>query len=167
MKKVLVADSGFWIGLLRERDEHHHKSKCIFDKIRKYYDTLLVIPWPTLYEFLKGEEIYLSHRFMEILRQIENNKSRNLKILYYPDDEIRERCLNIYMAKVEDYAKSNRRDRILSLVDITILETIKKLRKEIYPEIYLISYDNLLKSYNKSGNEFKIIEDFCKDGKFI
>lgn len=71
------------------------------------------------------------------------------------------------MAKVEDYAKSNRRDRILSLVDITILETIKKLRKEIYPEIYLISYDNLLKSYNKSGNEFKIIEDFCKDGKFI
>lgn len=166
MKKVLLADSGFWIALLREKDNHHKQSKCVFDRIRKYYDLTVVIPWPTLYEFLKGEEIYLSYRFIETIKQIEDSKVRNIRVLYYPDNDIREKCLEIYRTKVEKSVITNRKDRILSLVDMIILETIKKVKQEIYPEVYLLSYDNLLKSYNRGRNDFKLIDDLCREAKF-
>lgn len=163
MKKILVADSGFWIALLREKDSHHNHSNCVYNKITKYYNIVVVIPWPTLYEFLKGEEVYLSYRFLEIIRQIENSKEKNMQILYYPDSNIKEKCLETYKSKVYNYIKINRRDRILSLVDMVILEILKEIKGKFNPqEIYLLSYDNLLKGYIRSISNFKLIEDLCK-----
>lgn len=49
MAKNIIADSGFWFGLLNARDQFHHRARGIEPLIEKHN---LVIPWPSLYETL-------------------------------------------------------------------------------------------------------------------
>ncbi len=47
-RRVLV-DSGFWIALLDERDQHHQQAKTNVGLLR---NAVYIVPWPTLYETL-------------------------------------------------------------------------------------------------------------------
>ena len=44
-----VVDTGFWIALLDDRDQHHHEALA---KINLITSMNLIIPWPCLYETL-------------------------------------------------------------------------------------------------------------------
>jgi predicted nucleic acid-binding protein len=48
--KRALLDSGFWLGLLEPRDDHHLSALRIFRKIQKSH---ALVPWPTLYEVMK------------------------------------------------------------------------------------------------------------------
>jgi len=47
MPKNIIADTGFWIALFNERDQHHADALRIECSLEHFN---LVIPWPTLYE---------------------------------------------------------------------------------------------------------------------
>lgn len=128
---AVIVDTGFWVAIIDKRDSYHKKSMCIVEKLNSNFE--LIVPWPTLYEFLKGKDIY--HRFFDVTAEI-RNKGVNLN--YYPDENLREKCMENYK-KVQ----SN-----LSLVDIIILEIGRRLsEKRPAGSTYFLSYDRLLINY--------------------
>lgn len=63
--KVAVVDTGFWIALLHERDQHHSPAQNKAETLRNLE---YILPWPTLYETLNTRLVRrpeLVKRFVE------------------------------------------------------------------------------------------------------
>ena len=104
--KYVLTDACYWLALFDNRDEHHNKSKEIYEKIEK---THILLPWPILYEvvctrFVRNK-IIVSNFFNEL-------KKPNITYIY--DDLYRERALEDSI----NYAIQDKRH--ISLVDSVI-----------------------------------------------
>ena len=49
MNKVLLTDTGFWLGLLDPTDGYHERANIIADFLP---DNRILVPWPCLYEVI-------------------------------------------------------------------------------------------------------------------
>lgn len=49
MAKKILVDTGFWIALFYERDQHHDAAQKIEDILAIH---TILVPWPTLFEFV-------------------------------------------------------------------------------------------------------------------
>jgi predicted nucleic acid-binding protein len=49
--KWLLVDSGFWIGLLDPRDQHHLQARRLLPTVERCH---VLLPWPCMYEFLRS-----------------------------------------------------------------------------------------------------------------
>src|SRR5262249_46577904 len=116
----LILDTGFWIGLYNERDEHHEKAvefALLFDYCN------LLIPWPSLYETLNSGFVMRSallHRFELLL-----DRPGTLRL---SDELYREQALvNVSLLN----RGRGRRARGISLVDIIIRAMIEDVNIKI------------------------------------
>jgi len=76
----IIIDSGFWIGLLDRRDQYHILSSKIFKLLTDFvriYRIQIIIPWLSLYEFLKENRLDL--KFFRLLDILRNNSINVLK----------------------------------------------------------------------------------------
>ncbi len=76
----IIIDSGFWIGLLDRRDQYHILSSKIFKLLIDFvriYRIQIIIPWLSLYEFLKENRLDL--KFFRLLDILRNNSINVLK----------------------------------------------------------------------------------------
>ncbi len=122
MKSCLI-DSGFWIGYFNERDEHHQEAIEVFETIGEYK---LIIPFPTLYEFLNT-------RFSRDIRKINELERifKNLDIFWLPDDNYRDDL-------VENFIGNNKKGQKISSVDIIINNIIEDRSVKVN---YLITFN--------------------------
>ena len=66
-KSKILVDSGFWIALYTPKDENYLKATEIVDSLE---NNEIVIPWPTLYEFVntrlarRKENLFAFQRFL-------------------------------------------------------------------------------------------------------
>lgn len=89
MRKVVLADTCFWIGLIDPSDQFHNNSKTIAEFIE---DCTILFPWPCLYETISTHLIRMRNRllFLEeiitkpniILLEDDNYKDEALKQVF-------------------------------------------------------------------------------------
>ena len=110
VRKNILIDTGFWIALYNTRDQYHENANEIIELIR---NENILIPWPTLYEFLNT-------RFVKDPRRIEGFAIFVKKSVTLIDDaEYRAEAFNIFFGS---FNKKNR--KTLSLVDLIIREIL-------------------------------------------
>lgn len=49
VSRYILLDTGFWIGLLDSRDSKHKSARALYTTIEAFH---VLVPWPTLYEFM-------------------------------------------------------------------------------------------------------------------
>ena len=123
MSKVVLSDTGFWIGLFESRDENHKKSLLIYDIIKDYK---IIIPWPSLYEFLNTR---LSRNILNIIKLEKFLKDHDI---YYLDDT------NYKSNILELYISQNKINQKISLVDLVLIRMIEDKNINID---YLITFN--------------------------
>lgn len=101
----IIVDTGFWIGLYDERDEHHANAV-------EYWETysignVFVVPYPSLYELLQTR-LMRRKKSLAMFKKIMTDVT---KVCMVSDDKYKERALEITL---------NESDRDISLVDCTI-----------------------------------------------
>lgn len=145
---TVIVDTGFWVAIIDKNDKYHQESVCIIEKLNSNFE--LIIPWPTLYEFLKGKDIY--RKFFDIILEIRN---KGIKLNYYHDENLRERCIRNYETFRSD----------LSLVDLVILEIGKEIsKKRPAGDTYFLSYDRLLRNFLYENSLIDLYNRIkCKD----
>lgn len=123
----ILLDSNFWFGLLDRNDQWYEKSLNIYNNLNKKIERVyLVLPWPTLYEFLNTRIVNRGvNHFFEILTRFKHQK--------YPDEDMRENAF-----------KSLSKNKSFSLVDIVLIEIASKRIPNLK---YFITYDNDLKAH--------------------
>lgn len=102
--KYVLADTGFWFGLLDPRDGHHRDALEVADLIDDFH---VVVPWPSLYEVINT-------RFLRSEPQLHALALRlGLKGIVLFDDEP-------YRAPALDAIVRARGRRTVSLVDAVL-----------------------------------------------
>ncbi len=125
VRKSVLVDTGFWIALHDSGDQHHGNASEIIELIR---DENILIPWPTLYEFLNT-------RFTRDIRRVEGFARFVQKSTTLIDDvEYRENAFNIFFGS---FNKNNR--KTFSLVDLIIREVLMDISLKID---YLVTFNS-------------------------
>jgi len=120
--KDIITDTGFWLALCDERNEHHHKSIDTFGKIGLFN---VLVPWPVMYEVLRTKFVknrLTVKRFDEALRA--------LKVSFLDDTPYREKALE------ETVELSSAGKRVMSLADVVIRYILYDIKVD-----YLITYN--------------------------
>jgi predicted nucleic acid-binding protein len=111
MKRRLV-DTGFWISLYEERSEYYDKAQTLLEKIEEDEGFEIILPFPTLYEFVNtrfARRITRINAFEAFIRQ------PHVKLW---DDTIYQE------AALADFFEKNKQGRSLSLVDCVIRQML-------------------------------------------
>ena len=109
MSKNILIDTCYWIALFRKNDTYHTDALVINECLSEHK---VIIPWPSLYEYLNTEFLdnpYVFTKFKKII--LLSN------VIRLPDNEYRENALSTFFG-------SNNLNRRLSLVDLIIREMI-------------------------------------------
>lgn len=109
MPKNVLIDSGFWIALF-DGDDQYHDNALLYDEYLTVHR--LLIPWPSLYEFLNTKFTKRPESIVSFQKKI--IKANIAKI---PDNDYREDALSKFLT----FGKVNPR---LSLVDLVIREIL-------------------------------------------
>lgn len=111
MRKVILADTGFWLGLIDPRDNFHNSANEISELID---GNTILFPWPCLYETISTRLV----RRRQQLLHLEKLLSQSFVILIDDND--------YKMSALSSVFENNRRTgRAFSLVDSVIREIIK------------------------------------------
>ncbi len=135
--KTLIIDTCFWIALYDPENnlDRQDEVEVIIDCVSGYQ---VLIPFPTLYEFLNSK---FSRRGHSIQLKLELSKPN---IIMIDDTAYKERALSKFFEKTQ-YKK--RED--VSLVD----EIIKEMIDDVYLKTdFLITFDTALRNYALSRN---------------
>jgi predicted nucleic acid-binding protein len=103
INKIALVDSGFWIALLEERDQHYKEAQSKADML---LGMMYLLPWPILYETLRTRftrRPLVIHKFEGFL------KRANALIL--DDQKYREDAL------IRTLSEASTKKRTISLVD--------------------------------------------------
>ncbi|MBI1307435.1 MAG: hypothetical protein GC181_12610 [Bacteroidetes bacterium] len=125
MNNFILTDTCFWIGLLDVTDQYHNESMAISDIIQ---DSILIIPYPCLYESLNTKLIRNKKRLAHFEQLIRANN-----IQLFGDEKYRESALEQVFSKNKKHYEQN-----FSLVDAVLREILKDVNVKIE---YLISYN--------------------------
>lgn len=125
MKGSVLADSGYWIGLLDPSDQYHLKSKQIKALIEGYD---VVFPWPCLYEVVSTR---LARR-KKHLEQLESHLAQP-GIVLLNDESYRTTALRVALCPNPESSST------LSLTDCIIHEILKDKR---FTFNFLLTYNN-------------------------
>jgi predicted nucleic acid-binding protein len=106
INKVVLADTGFWLGLCDGFDQHHEASARLFESVTRY---TVVMAWPVLYEVLRT-------RLVRCVRGVERFERvlRDASIQRIDDGHYREHALQSTL----QWATQGR--RAISLVDMVL-----------------------------------------------
>ena len=135
--KTLIIDTGFWIALFNP-DREIEKQELVDLITENIKDYLVLIPFPTLYEFLNSK---FSRKQNVIAFMEELSKPNYIKI---DDLEYKEKALNNFFEKSQYL---NNED--VSLVDEVIKEMINDINLKTD---FIITFDNALENYALSRN---------------
>ena len=116
INKYTLLDSCFWIALYEEKDKNHETAQEIAEDIFK---TNIVIPWPTLYEFMNTRFTKREENIINFQRIIKNPNTFLIE-----DNDYRKDSLDIFF-------RLNLSQRKLSLVDIIIRAIIEDKKIKI------------------------------------
>jgi predicted nucleic acid-binding protein len=117
LKKTALVDSGFWIALLYERDNHHTDAMIKSEILR---NLIYIVPWPTLYETLNSRLV----RRPGLIRHFVEAFLKRPNAVLWNDGDYRDSALNDTLSD-ELISK-----RPLSLVDNVLRQIIadKKIK---------------------------------------
>ena len=125
MNKVVLTDTGFWIGLIDPNDQFHEASSVIEDLIE---GDKILFPWPCLYETISTRLI----RKRAQLQYLEKAISKP-DIVFFQDEEYREEALKHLFQFYRN------RGLTYSLADCVIREILKDVNVKVN---YLITYNS-------------------------
>ncbi|MFC1834906.1 hypothetical protein ACFL2Q_09250 [Thermodesulfobacteriota bacterium] len=109
--KTALVDSGFWIALFDERDDHHEDAKNRSEILRHIG---YILPWPTLYETLSTRLV----RRPDLVRQFDDLFLKRPNAVFLDDSPYRDSALE------KTVSDEMMRKRSLSLVDNVLREII-------------------------------------------
>ena len=124
MNKVILTDTGFWLGLIDPTDQFHSFAMNIADLIE---GNRIIFPWPCLYETIST---HLTRRRERLLLLEEILSKPN--IIYLEDNEYKIEALN----QVFQFNRSV--DFTYSLTDCVIREIIKDIDVRVD---YLVTFN--------------------------
>lgn len=114
--KNILTDTGFWIAYFEERDEHHKVAQELSSVI---FDCNIIIPFPSVYEFLNT-------RFSRRSKQVNELEFlfRKLNIVYVYDDAYRTEL-------IQKFIRINKGNRTISAVDMVINQILEDVNIKI------------------------------------
>lgn len=116
LPKNILTDTGFWIAYFEERDEHHKSAQELSSVI---FDYNIILPFPTLYEFLNTRFSRRSKHISELESLIQK-----LNIIYVYDD--------IYRSElIEKFIIMNKEKQAISTVDMIINQILEDVNVKI------------------------------------
>ena len=118
MAKIILADTGFWLGLIDTNDQYHEDAQTIAGLIEQG-EYLVVMPWPCLYETISTT---LTRRRQQLIL-LEQYLSRPT-ISLFEDNEYK----NSALQQVFNY---NRRGFTYSLTDQVMREILKDVNVKV------------------------------------
>jgi len=124
MAKYVLADTGFWYGLLEPRDTYHEEALIIADLIENQN---VLIPWPSLYETMNTRFTKRADRMMQFESFIFKPN-----VILLDDSEYKDYALDLTF----EYSRIGK--RTFSLVDSMIRELLKDQNLKID---YLITFN--------------------------
>lgn len=116
MSKIILADSGYWIGLIDSSDPYHDQSIEIASVIEEYD---IVLPWPCLYETV-STRLVRKRKQVILFEQLLSKPNISL----FKDDDYKTNAL-------EQVLISNRQGFTYSLTDGVIREILKDINIKI------------------------------------
>lgn len=124
MRRNILTDSGFWIGLLDPKDPFHTTSATIADLIK---DSSILFPWPCLYEVISTRMVRRRERMLLFEEWLTRSN-----IILLPDDDYKEEALKqvFLFNRVAGYS--------FSLTDSVIREILKDVNVKVH---YLVTYN--------------------------
>lgn len=125
MRKYILTDTCFWIGLIDDTDQHHNDSTEISGVVE---DSILILPYPCLYETV-NTKLTRNKKRLELFEQL--IRKSNVKLI--GDSKYRELALDKVFSRNREYD-----DYSHSLVDAVIREIILDINVKID---YLISFN--------------------------
>lgn len=114
--KNILTDTGFWIAYFEERDEYHKIAQELSSVI---FDYNIIIPFPSVYEFLNT-------RFSRRSKQVNELELlfHKLNIVYVYDDAYRTEL-------IQKFIRINKGKRIISAVDMVINQILEDVNIKI------------------------------------
>jgi len=111
MNQVIIADTGFWIALLDNRDQYHADALSVAEYLPDYK---IIFPWPCIFETL-------STRFIRDRRRVAQLEKILIKpgVIRENDEKYRENALQML------FDSSRLAGTTFSLVDVIIRQMIK------------------------------------------
>lgn len=125
MQKYVVTDTGYWLGLIDETDEHHDKSIVINSLIKDYK---IIFPFPCLYEILRTKFVRSKSK-LSILERLMNEST----VDFIDDTNYK----NLALVKVYEQNKFHFNSH--SLVDTIIREMIGDINLRMD---YLVTFNS-------------------------
>lgn len=88
MKRNILIDAGYWIGLADERDQHHQDAVELFQHLQR---NKVLLAWPVTYEILRTKHAkHTKHvRYLETIKKA----LATLEVIFVDDAPYREECL--------------------------------------------------------------------------
>jgi len=123
MKRNVVIDAGFWIGLVDDRDQYHKMAVELGEKLSFQK---LFCPWPITYEILRTKNIKRSSYLHRLRKAFEF-----YKVTLVDDAPFRQDCLSKVL-------RQDLRQRRLSLVDMVLRAILEKEHRQIG---YLVTFN--------------------------
>lgn len=114
--KNILTDTGFWIAYFEERDEYHKIAQELSSVI---FDYNIIIPFPSVYEFLNT-------RFSRRSKQVNELELlfHKLNIIYVYDDAYRTEL-------IQKFIRINKGKRTISAVDMVINQILEDVNIKI------------------------------------
>lgn len=114
--KNILTDTGFWIAYFEERDEYHKIAQELSSVI---FDYNIIIPFPSVYEFLNT-------RFSRRSKQVNELELlfHKLNIVYVYDDAYRTEL-------IQKFIRINKGKRTISAVDMVINQILEDVNIKI------------------------------------
>ena len=85
MKKHLLIDTGFWIGLADDRDQHHQDALDLIETVQRHK---ILVPWPITYEVLRTKHTK-RFQYLEAIKKA----LAHFNCIFVEDAPYREECL--------------------------------------------------------------------------
>ena len=120
MNKTVLIDSGFWCALYEPRDQYYQEAQLIANLIE---DKQLILPWPTLYEFINTRFIRRIDRLNAFNAQLTRTS-----INYLDDTGYKQAALNEVINR-----------GLYSLVDSVIRQVLSDVNVKID---YFVTFNN-------------------------
>lgn len=80
IRRFVLCDSGFWIGLLTEDDPHHEAASRLYSEIERFY---ALLPWPCMYEFVNTSLLQRPARRSRMVALLRSPGVRRLSDAHY------------------------------------------------------------------------------------
>lgn len=124
MSKVVLTDTGFWLGLVDKTDQYHDASFAIAEMITDYD---IILPWPCLYETISTHLTRRRDRLILLEEIISKPNTKFLDDIFYKSEALR-----------QVFQINRSTGRSFSLTDGIIREILKDINIKIN---YLITYN--------------------------